>query len=401
MKCVRHILVGVLLCPVAIALAETAKEARVTQIIREVKLLPSNADERDALVDDKVAEDTGVRTGGESRSELTFADLTITRLGANTIFSFNKAGRTVNLDGGSVLLRVPKNSGGGTIRNNIVTVAVTGTTVILETTPDGASKLITLEGTANLSFTKNPGVSRRVRAGQMLDVPAGATRLPKPVNIDLDQLMRTHPLIVDFQPLPSLPLIMAVMKQQPPSSSGPPQRSIVTGPPSSSGPPTGPAVGPPPIVPDPGGTNVGKPPSRGATPHPIHASTPSPTPRYSPTPTSKPSPSPTPRRDSYPTPTPTPTAKPTPTPQRSPRPSPTPKPPPKPTATATPKRTRPPSTTQPGGTKPPVVTTKPTPTPPPVILRTAPTVSPTPSRTRSTTVPRYQRTTKTPPPGPR
>ncbi len=83
-------------------------------------------------MNDRVAEDTGVRTGGESRSELTFADLTITRLGANTIFSFNKAGRNAQVDSGSILLRVPKESGGGRIRTNAVTVAVTGTTVIVE-----------------------------------------------------------------------------------------------------------------------------------------------------------------------------------------------------------------------------------------------------------------------------
>ncbi|MFL6589838.1 MAG: FecR domain-containing protein [Chthoniobacterales bacterium] len=433
MKRVHHILVGALVVG-AMALgaaAESPKEARVTQIIREVKLLPSNAVERDALMDDTVAEDTGVRTGGESRSELTFADLTITRLGANTIFSFNKAGRTVKLDSGSVLLRVPKDSGGGVIRNNVVTVAVTGTTVILETTPDGASRLITLEGTANLSFTRNSGLSRKVRAAQMLDVPAGATTLPMPVNIDLGQLMRTHPLIVDFQPLPSLPLITAVINRQPASSRPPPPPLIVTGPPSSGGPPTGPNVGPPPtgpnvgpppIGPGTGGSNTGKPPPQGTGPHPIIG--PSPTPSYNPTPTSKPTPtatvrgesrpSPTPlpkasptatvRGESRPTPTPAAPPKPSPTPQRTPRPSPSPKPSPKPTPkpapSASPKRTRPPVTNQPAGTKPPVLTTNPTPTPAPVILRTAPKPTPTPSKTRSTTVPR-QKTTKKPPPGPR
>ena len=53
--------------------AATSKEARVTQIIREVNLLPTNSDPRAAALNDKISEDTGVRTGGESRSELTFA----------------------------------------------------------------------------------------------------------------------------------------------------------------------------------------------------------------------------------------------------------------------------------------------------------------------------------------
>jgi|GEM_PF-2998791 len=192
---------------------DAKKEARITQIIRDVKVLPSDAALRPAVVNDEVKENTAVRTGLESRSELTFADLTITRLGANTIFSFNKAGHSVQLDSGSILLRVPKDSGGGFIRTNVVTVAVTGTTVIFEASRAGRSKLIVLEGGAGVVLKKRPGHSQSVRAGQMLDVPAGATALPKPANVDLSQIMATHPLITDFGPLPSRDLIQAVIKQ--------------------------------------------------------------------------------------------------------------------------------------------------------------------------------------------
>jgi hypothetical protein len=205
--------------------AESKKEARVTQIIRDVKLLPNESAPRPATVNDKVAEDTGVRTGGDSRSELTFSDLTITRLGANTIFSFSKAGRTAKVDSGSILLRVPKDSGGGTIKNNAVTVAVTGTTVIFEA--NRGRKLITLEGSARISLTAKPREFRNVLAGQMIDVPPGATTLPMPVNIDLNDVMQNHPLITDFKPLPSRPLIMAAAQQQPPPSNQGPVINIV------------------------------------------------------------------------------------------------------------------------------------------------------------------------------
>ena len=228
MKITPEILAGcvvgvAVLFPAPVTMA-ASKEARVTQIIREVKLLPSKANERPAAVNDKVAEDTGVRTGGDSRSELTFPDMTITRLGSNTIFSFTRAGHTAKVDSGSILLRVPKDSGGGTIKNNAVTVAITGTTVIFEGSRGTKSKLITLEGRARVSLTSKPGDPRDVLAGQMLDVPAGATTLPMPVNIDLNDVMRNHPLITDFKPLPSRPLILAAAQQQPP----PPPRT--TGP---------------------------------------------------------------------------------------------------------------------------------------------------------------------------
>jgi hypothetical protein len=98
------------------AVARAAEnEARVTRIIRDVKVLPPDSEAQPAVLDQTVAEDTGVRTGDKSRSELTFADLTITRLGADTIFHFNQAGRTADMASGSMLLRVPKDSGGATI----------------------------------------------------------------------------------------------------------------------------------------------------------------------------------------------------------------------------------------------------------------------------------------------
>ncbi|MDQ3626248.1 MAG: FecR family protein [Verrucomicrobiota bacterium] len=77
-------------------------------------------------------EGTAVRTGVESRTELTFADQTLARLGANTIFSFDEGTRSMDLGGGAMLLRVPKDAGGAKITTAAVTAAITGTTVLLE-----------------------------------------------------------------------------------------------------------------------------------------------------------------------------------------------------------------------------------------------------------------------------
>ncbi|MEP6811000.1 MAG: hypothetical protein ABI992_12215, partial [Chthoniobacterales bacterium] len=64
--------------------AAPLQKGRVTQVIRDVKILPGEAAARPAAVNDEVVPGTAVRTGVESRTELTFADLTIARLGANT-----------------------------------------------------------------------------------------------------------------------------------------------------------------------------------------------------------------------------------------------------------------------------------------------------------------------------
>src|ERR1043165_5807866 len=186
----------------AFGASQSEKEARVTRVIRQVELVEQNQSApKPAAVNDKVTEDTAVRTGKESRSELTFKDLTITRLGENSIFTFNKAGRDVQLNAGSILLYVPKNSGGAHMSTDAVSVAITGTTVILRAKNDGRSTLTVLEDGARVSLTTHPEESVFVRAGEMVDVPAGALKMPKPVKIDLQTAMNT-PLITDFPPLP-------------------------------------------------------------------------------------------------------------------------------------------------------------------------------------------------------
>src|ERR1051326_1800920 len=115
--------------------AAELKEARVSEVVRDVKLLPNGAAPRPAAVSDEVRDGTAVRTGAESRSELKFPDQTLARLGANTVFSFNEGTRSLNLQDGAMLLRVPKGAGGAKISSSAMTAAITGTTVMLEAHP--------------------------------------------------------------------------------------------------------------------------------------------------------------------------------------------------------------------------------------------------------------------------
>ena len=114
--------------------AAQRKEARVSQVVRDVNLLGPHAAARPAHLNESVPESSAVRTGVDSRAELTFADLTITRVGANSIFSFEKNGRNVNVENGAILLRVPTDSGGARIHSSALTVGITGT-IDLATAP--------------------------------------------------------------------------------------------------------------------------------------------------------------------------------------------------------------------------------------------------------------------------
>jgi hypothetical protein len=106
--------------------ADELKEAKVTQVIQNVQLLPSNASARPAAINDDVRHGTAVQTGVQSRSELTFKDQTITRLGEKTIFSVGEGSRTIDLGSGQFLLYAPKKAGGAKVKMGSVTAAITG-----------------------------------------------------------------------------------------------------------------------------------------------------------------------------------------------------------------------------------------------------------------------------------
>jgi mannose-6-phosphate isomerase-like protein (cupin superfamily) len=194
--------------------AAERKGGRVTQVVRNVSLLAPHVAARPARLNDDVTDGSAVHTGADSRAELTFADLTITRVGANSIFSFDQDGRNVSVESGAILLRVPKGSGGARIRSSALTVGITGTTVMFESRPRNYSKLIVLEGSSQAWLTKHPGKKIAVRAGQMLIVRPGAEHLPEPVDIDESLVLRTAILITEFPPLPSLDLMRSVAENQ-------------------------------------------------------------------------------------------------------------------------------------------------------------------------------------------
>jgi hypothetical protein len=106
--------------------ADELKEAKVTQVIQDVRVLPSNASPRPAAVNDDVRHGTAVQTGVQSRSELTFKDQTITRLGEKTIFSVGEGPRAIDLGSGQFLLYAPKKAGGAKVKMGPVTAAISG-----------------------------------------------------------------------------------------------------------------------------------------------------------------------------------------------------------------------------------------------------------------------------------
>jgi len=192
-------------------IAAEPKQARVSQVVQDVRLLEPHGGPRPAAVNDKVTQEMGVRTGVQSRAELVFADLTLTRLGANTIFSFKQGARELDLTSGAVLLQVPPNQAAVKVNTSAVTAAVTGGTAMLSTGPP--TKFMVLEGTGTFYPTGQPEKAVTVRSGEMM-MMAADRRMTKPEKFDVKLVMKTSGLIKNFPPLENLPLITTVVDQQ-------------------------------------------------------------------------------------------------------------------------------------------------------------------------------------------
>src|SRR5437868_2497733 len=193
--------------------AAELRAAHVTQIINDVKLLPGQAAARAAVVNDSVGAGTAVRTGVDSRTELTFSDLTITRLGANTVFSFNGEARQIDLGSGAVLVQVPRNGAEAKVRTAAVTAAITGGTGLCESNKGFPTKLLMLEGIGHFFRNGHPEEAAIVHGGEMVMMtPDG--RITRPTKFNAALVYKTSKLITSFPPLPNVDLILAVIDEQ-------------------------------------------------------------------------------------------------------------------------------------------------------------------------------------------
>ncbi len=179
------------------------REAEFTRVINDVRVLPTPQQPLAAKIGDKISGLTAVSTGVASRAELQFPDKTLTRIGSNSVFRLNKADRTFDLERGVILLSVPKQIGGAKVRTAAVTAAVTGTTVMIEYAPDGAIKIIVLEGEVDVFLNNKPEVMRTLTAGDLLVLRPDADSIPLAVKVDLDLLRKTSKLmdVAEFGPL--------------------------------------------------------------------------------------------------------------------------------------------------------------------------------------------------------
>ena len=190
--------------------------AKVTKIINRVSVIDPAKGDHSATVREVIKDDLGLQTGEKSRSELLFQDNTLTRIGAETFFSFKTGTRDLTLEKGSMLLQVPKGLGGAKIHTAAVTAAITGTTIMMEYIPRHHIKVLVLEGSLRLSRNGTFGDSVVLRPGKMVVMRPDAKKIPDPVDVDLAHVVKTSTLVnfPDSPPLPSTALIQAAINDQ-------------------------------------------------------------------------------------------------------------------------------------------------------------------------------------------
>src|SRR5438067_2756718 len=198
------------------SIAGPLTSAEVTKVINRVSVIDPAKGTHPAVLRDVIKDNLALQTGARSRSELLFQDNTLTRIGAETFFSFKTGTRDMTLEKGSMLLQVPKGLGGAQIHTAAVTAAITGTTIMMEYSPRQYIKVLVLEGSLRLSRNGSFGDSLVLHPGKMIIMRPDAKRIPDPIDIDLAQIVRTSTL-VNFpgsEVLPSMPLIQAAITDQ-------------------------------------------------------------------------------------------------------------------------------------------------------------------------------------------
>jgi hypothetical protein len=161
-----------------IAEARGLGQATVTQVNNDVRYQPAGRAERPAKAQDVVRGADVVRTGLKSQTELEFEDRTITRIGSNSIFTFDPETRRFDLKHGLLLFDMPKGAGGGRIVTPAGTASIEGTAgVVSYRSP---LKVICLAGVIKLLDARG-GLMAVLQPGQMFI--QGITKRPVDVKL--------------------------------------------------------------------------------------------------------------------------------------------------------------------------------------------------------------------------
>ena len=168
-----------------------------------------------------------VSTEGKSRVQIALADGTELRIGANTALSFGKAGRTLQLERGALLLHTPAGQS-DIVETRGASVTTNGATLAVSIDRLDRFECAVLSGSCRVGTPGHTPVT--LQAGAILRVPAvGADSTSG--TFDISSFLANSPLTAGFdQPVPALDAIRAAASEQNgPSGSLPTMTPAATG----------------------------------------------------------------------------------------------------------------------------------------------------------------------------
>jgi hypothetical protein len=180
--------------------ADSLKQASVTEAINTVSYQSSAAaPQKSASVGTTIYPDNIVRTGVKSRAELQFNDNTITRIGANSAFSFDADKQAMNLEEGTALFSKPKDNSSFEITTPAATCSISGTTGFMEVRPgkDKAHDSFIFGLIEGHTTVTTGGKSYQVNSGQLIVRTMGGS--VNFVAFDIPNFLAKAGLLKDFK----------------------------------------------------------------------------------------------------------------------------------------------------------------------------------------------------------
>ncbi len=168
-----------------------------------------------AVLNDKVESDTQIGTGEQSMCELSLDDKSITRIGANSIFSFVEKERLVKCDKGTFLVSKDPETETMTVATGSVTAAVNGSTVVFDVRDD-ATHIAVAETTTGVVVTDKNGKSITLQSGEGISATPNGITSSSPKSVDVKDLTSSSPLFTEkgLAPLANDALIKGVASAQ-------------------------------------------------------------------------------------------------------------------------------------------------------------------------------------------
>jgi hypothetical protein len=200
---------------VVLALVGHSAFASVVSFVKNDVYSIKDTNKVTTTLNDKVEPDTQIGTGAQSMCELSLDDKSITRIGANAVFTFVEQERLVKCDKGTFLVSKDPATDTMTVTSGSVTAAVNGSTVMFDVTGD-ATHVAVAETTTGVVVTDKNGKSVTLQSGEGISATPAGMASATPRSVDVKDLTSSSPLFTEagLAPLANGALIKGVTSAQ-------------------------------------------------------------------------------------------------------------------------------------------------------------------------------------------